>query len=244
MNSSTRTLVDLPLLPLRDFTLLPGVETSLLVGRLGSRSALASAMETDKRIFAITRRDMNSEANSIDSFYKVGTVAEIQEQLVLPDGIVKVLISGRRLGALLGLQPSKNDHVLATVELLPETGDPKLHDMGFLPRPIPKVDRPDDVVESIFIDGFDAEGRPEIRRERSGSLWLVFNQMPPSWVPEEEYAGFGRCGRIDRELEESLGCQVLWDDREFFFIEHPQPDSVERIKSFLSDFRRRNMPAA
>jgi hypothetical protein len=56
-------------------------------------------------------------------------------------------------------------------------------------------------VETIRLSGFDSEGDPEIRRMAEGSLWLVFNFMPPSWIPESEHVDLGRCRDFDRQLE-------------------------------------------
>ena len=92
-------------------------------------------------------------------------------------------------------------------------------------------------VETIPLPGFDPDGDPEIRRTADGHLWLVFNFMPPSWIPESEYADLGRCHDFDRRLEAAIGTSVVWEDREFFLIQRPQPDTVERIKRCLAEFR-------
>jgi len=73
-------------------------------------------------------------------------------------------------------------------------------------------------VETIPLPGFDPDGDPEIRRTADGHLWLVFNFMPPSWIPESEYADLGRCHDFDRRLEAAIGTSVVWEDREFFLI--------------------------
>jgi hypothetical protein len=96
----------------------------------------------------------------------------------------------------------------------------------------------DEPVETIPLPGFDPEGDPELRRMADGQLWLVFNFMPPSWIPESEYVDMGRCHDFDRQLEAVIGTSVVWEDREFFRIQKPQSDTVERIKSFLAAFRR------
>src|SRR5262245_41105162 len=98
----------------------------------------------------------------------------------------------------------------------------------------------DEPVEVIPLAGFDPHGDPEIRRMADGKLWLVFNFMPPSWVPESEYEDLGRCRDVDRSLAAAIGAPVLWDDREFFLIERPLPDTVARIKQFLVEFRRQH----
>jgi hypothetical protein len=70
----------------------------------------------------------------------------------------------------------------------------------------------------------------------------VFNFMPPSWVPEDEWADLGRCRNFDRELERAVGVPVAWDDREFFLIDRPRADTVDAVRRFLADFRRRHDP--
>jgi hypothetical protein len=87
----------------------------------------------------------------------------------------------------------------------------------------------------IELTGFDPLGEPEIRVEANGSLWLVFNFMPPSWAAEDDPERFDT---FDEQLHEAIGVPVLWDDREFFFIDEPAADTVERITKFLQTFKR------
>jgi hypothetical protein len=100
----------------------------------------------------------------------------------------------------------------------------------------------DEPVETIPLLGFDPDGDPEILRRADGGLWLVFNFMPPSWIPECEYVDLGRCHDFDRRLEAAIGTPVVWEDRESFLIQRPQPDTVERIERFLAAFRREHDP--
>jgi hypothetical protein len=96
----------------------------------------------------------------------------------------------------------------------------------------------DEPVEVIPLPGFDPCGDPVLRRMPDGSLWLVFNFMPPSWLPEEEYADLGHCQDFDRQLEQAIGVPVLWDDREFFLIQQPREDTISAIRMFLAAFRQ------
>ena len=89
-------------------------------------------------------------------------------------------------------------------------------------------------IDVILLPGFDPDGDPEIRRTATGRLWLVFNFMPPSWVAESD---MDPCDDFDRQLEAAIGVPVVWEDREFFRIDTPQPDTIDRIKQFLADFR-------
>ena len=89
----------------------------------------------------------------------------------------------------------------------------------------------------IQLTGFDSKGEPEIRLEDDGSMYVVFNFMPPSWVDDSERVDFGSFANFDKEMERAIGVPVLWDDREFFYIESPKPDTVQKIRDFVQDYR-------
>src|SRR5437762_1292764 len=91
-----------------------------------------------------------------------------------------------------------------------------------------------DPVQVIPLAGFDPEGEPEIRVMPDGSWYVVFNFMPPSWA-EDAPRPFGD---FDRQLAQAVGLPVVWEDREFFRIERPGKDTVERIRRFLETYRR------
>lgn len=167
--------------------------------------------------------------------------SNIQSHIRLPDGHVKVEVRGQWRAGIIDLIGA-DGYQTARVKRVSDAED-HLHEMGPLP-PVAEapVERPDDIVERIAIPGFDPVGDVYVERERSGSFWLLFEQMPPTWVPESEYAHFGRCANIDKEIELAIGAPVLWDDRERFFIEHPTDECVERIRDFLIDFHARRDP--
>ena len=85
----------------------------------------------------------------------------------------------------------------------------------------------------IPLTGFDSDGEPEIRLMPDGSLYLVFNFMPPTWA-EAEPEPFDT---FDKQLQAAIGVPVAWEDREFFLIRKPAPDTVERITKFLQTFK-------
>ena len=102
----------------------------------------------------------------------------------------------------------------------------------------------DEPVEVIPLSGFDPEGEPEIRRSANGALRLVLNFLPPTWAPEADGHDLGWWADFDRRLERALGVPVAWEDREFFRIDQPRPDTVEAIGWFLIQVRREREPAA
>ena len=89
MNNKT-----LPVLPLRDIVVFPGMVAPLFVGRKQSVNSLNHVMTTDKKIFLLAQKDSEVDNPSIDNLYKWGTVAKVLQLLKLPDGTIKVLVEG------------------------------------------------------------------------------------------------------------------------------------------------------
>ena len=84
----------IPILPLRDIVVFPGMVAPLFVGRKQSVNALNYVMTEDKKIFLLTQKDSDVENPSIENLYNCGTVAKILQLLKLPDGTIKVLVEG------------------------------------------------------------------------------------------------------------------------------------------------------
>ena len=91
---SNRSLKSLPLLPLRDIVVFPGMVAPLFVGRKQSVNALNQAMTGDKKIFLLTQKDSDVENPKSANLYNLGTVSKILQLLKLPDGTIKVLVEG------------------------------------------------------------------------------------------------------------------------------------------------------
>ncbi|MGC9490334.1 MAG: endopeptidase La [Thermovirgaceae bacterium] len=84
----------LPVLPVRDLVLFPGVVAPLFVGRPRSRRALEEAAERDRKVCIVTQKDMNQDDPEPEDLYSVGTEASILQMVRLPDGSTKVLVEG------------------------------------------------------------------------------------------------------------------------------------------------------
>ncbi len=84
----------LPLLPLRDVVIFPGMMMPFVVGRSRSVNALERAMETGKRLFLSAQKDAETEDPDTGEIYSLGTVSTIVQSLKRPDGTVKVLVEG------------------------------------------------------------------------------------------------------------------------------------------------------
>ncbi|MEH6636551.1 MAG: endopeptidase La [Halioglobus sp.] len=92
MGSSS--VIELPLLPLRDVVVYPHMVLPLFVGREKSIEALEDAMANDKQVLLIAQRHAADDNPGADDMYQVGTVSNILQLLKLPDGTIKVLVEG------------------------------------------------------------------------------------------------------------------------------------------------------
>ena len=104
----------LPLLPLRDIVVFPGMVVPLFVGRDKSVAALEAAMEGDKDIFLLAQLDPGCDDPEREDLYEMGVVAQVLQMLKLPDGTVRVLVEGNNRASLDSLE-AKDDYVAATL---------------------------------------------------------------------------------------------------------------------------------
>jgi ATP-dependent Lon protease len=108
----------LPLLPLRDIVVFPGMIVPLFVGRDKSVVALEKAMAADKEIFLVAQLDPAEDDPDYDDLYSVGVSATIMQLLKLPDGTVRVLVEGKQRANMIRLHAHSADHVEAEIELI------------------------------------------------------------------------------------------------------------------------------
>lgn len=106
----------LPLLPLRDIVVFPGMIVPLFVGRDKSVVALEKAMAADKEIFLVAQLDPAEDDPDYDDLYTVGVSATIMQLLKLPDGTVRVLVEGKQRANLVRLHSHPGDYVEAEVD--------------------------------------------------------------------------------------------------------------------------------
>ncbi len=87
---------ELPLLPLRNTVLFPGVVLPITVGRDKSIKAVTDAYKGDKLIGVIAQKDSTIEEPTVSDLEEIGTVAKIAKLIKMPDGGTTVIIQGRK----------------------------------------------------------------------------------------------------------------------------------------------------
>ncbi|WP_353206384.1 endopeptidase La [Sphingorhabdus sp.] len=112
--------LNLPLLPLRDIVVFPGMIVPLFVGRDKSVVALEQAMKSNKEIFLVAQLDPSEDDPTKDDLYNIGVTAAIMQLLKLPDGTVRVLVEGKQRAELRDLIERGDNYVEATVILVDE----------------------------------------------------------------------------------------------------------------------------
>ncbi|WDF70003.1 endopeptidase La [Sphingobacterium oryzagri] len=119
----------LPILPLRNTVLFPGVVIPITVGRDKSIKLIKEAYKGDRTIGVVSQKDMNIEEPTADQLHKIGTVANIIKILQMPDGNTTVIIQGKqrfRITEMLSTEP----YLKAKVERVPED-KPKIANREF-----------------------------------------------------------------------------------------------------------------
>lgn len=86
----------LPILPLRNNVLFPGVVIPITVGRDKSIKLIKEAYSAKKTIGVVSQRDVEIEDPNAEDLYNVGTLAQIIKLLQMPDGSTTAIIQGKK----------------------------------------------------------------------------------------------------------------------------------------------------
>lgn len=108
-----------PLLPLRNTVLFPGVVIPIAVGRSKSVQLVRDAYRGDKLVAAVAQLDAEVEDPEIRDLNVVGTLGQVVKLLEMPDGTTTAIIQGRRrISVVSVLQTSP--YMTAQVKATPE----------------------------------------------------------------------------------------------------------------------------
>jgi ATP-dependent Lon protease len=119
---------ELPILPLRNTVLFPGVVIPITVGRDKSIKAVNDAYKADKLVGVVAQKDSNVEEPLVTDLENIGTVAKIIKLIKMPDGGTTVIIQGRKRFSINSIT-SEDPYFKAIITLLDEIkykGDPDL----------------------------------------------------------------------------------------------------------------------
>lgn len=106
----------LPILPLRNTVLFPGVVLPITVGRDKSIKAVNDAYKLDKLVGVLAQKDANIEEPSPGDLCSIGTVAKIVKLIKMPDGGTTIIIQGKKRFELLEMQ-TEDPYFKASIRL-------------------------------------------------------------------------------------------------------------------------------
>ena len=120
---------DLPILPLRNNVLFPGVMIPITVGRDKSLRLLQEANSGKKIIGVVSQIDQEEENPEFKDLHRIGTVAQIVRMLKMPDGSSTVIIQGKRRFEIIEpfqTEPYMRAKVNFLSEISPEANDKEM----------------------------------------------------------------------------------------------------------------------
>lgn len=117
---------ELPILPLRNTVLFPGVVIPITVGRDKSIKAVTDAYKKDKLVGVVAQKDSSVEDPSVNDLEQIGTIAKIAKLIKMPDGGTTIIIQGKKRFRLEKIT-SEDPYFKAKIKIiedLPLTTDP------------------------------------------------------------------------------------------------------------------------
>ena len=122
-NTEKTIPVVLPVLPLRNIVVFPGMIVPLFVGREKSIRALEDVMADDKEMLLVSQKDGDQDDPAPEDMHLIGTIGTVLQMLKLPDGTVKVLVEGNNRARVLDYLDNEAFFEASALPLADEAGD-------------------------------------------------------------------------------------------------------------------------
>ncbi|MGS2738060.1 endopeptidase La [Sinomicrobium sp. M5D2P17] len=119
---------ELPILPLRNTVLFPGVVIPITAGRDKSIRLIKDANNGDKVIGVVSQKDEEVENPEVEDINTLGTVARILRVLQMPDGNTTVIIQGKKrfeIDRVVSTEPYMRASIKEVEEIRPERNNPE-----------------------------------------------------------------------------------------------------------------------
>ena len=113
----------LPILPLRNMVIYPGVLLPVSVARPKSLKLVRHAHENESLIGVCTQIDKKAEDPTAEDLFNIGTIAQVVRILEMPDNTTTVILEGKkrfRLGETTTTKPYLKARVHAVDDIMPE----------------------------------------------------------------------------------------------------------------------------
>ena len=111
---------EIPILPLRNMVLFPGVAMPVIVGRPKSMRLIKDAVQAKQLIGVVCQKEMDTDEPGEDDLFTTGVIADILRILEMPDGSTTVILQGKKRFALDELT-EKEPYLKGHITLLDDT---------------------------------------------------------------------------------------------------------------------------
>lgn len=121
-----KQITEVPILPLRNMVLFPGVALSVMIGRTKSMNLIKDKANSKAMIGVVCQRDMEVDEPKQEDLYTVGVIADVLRVLDMSDGMTTVLLQGRKRFELQELtqdEPYLKGRISFIDEQVPENPD-------------------------------------------------------------------------------------------------------------------------
>ncbi len=107
----------LPILPLKNTVLFPGIVIPITVGREKSLKLIREVYRKNRILGVVAQKDAQTEDPELKDLYQIGTVAQVLKILEMPDGSTSVIIQGKKRFQITDLVSDK-PYLMARVQNL------------------------------------------------------------------------------------------------------------------------------
>jgi ATP-dependent Lon protease len=97
---SQRSLLQLPIVPLRDLVVFPGMVIPVFGVKRLVVDAVEAAAQSDHKVFLACQKNPTLEPVKED-LYTVGCIGTVLQHMKLPDGTIRALVEGQERGTIL-----------------------------------------------------------------------------------------------------------------------------------------------
>ena len=109
----------LPVLPIKNTVLFPGVVLPITVGRTKSVKLVKKAYKEDRIIGVVAQKNVKTEDPSFEDLFEIGTIAKLIKIIVLPDGNTTIIIQGQKRFKI-NDKIREEPHHIVSYQLLPD----------------------------------------------------------------------------------------------------------------------------
>ena len=116
----------IPILPLRNMVLFPGVALPVIIGRPKSMRLIKEAVHKKSLIGVVCQKEMGTEDPILEDLYTTGVIADIVRVLEMPDGSTTVILQGKKRFELNELTET-DPYLSGKITVLEDTKPDKTH---------------------------------------------------------------------------------------------------------------------